>query len=155
MEIRKFVLMTAFRLSMLWDLISTFLGTLLILGHLGFVPIGISLVGTLIVGAFNFSTKIIWEPRHLQRSDQILQLNLLRVAWLMAILFDFLTSLTCNAMYVAFRRIEIGTISVEFNHLFRNLTGSQTLIVLFVTVLVTISPMMVGYLRDTNLDFLG
>jgi hypothetical protein len=153
MEIKRFVLLTALRLSMIWDLITTFLGTLLILGTISFVPLGISLVGTLIVGAFNFSTRSIWERRDLQRDDLFIQILILRIVWVLAICFDFLTSLTCNATYVALQRLEFGGTPVEFGNVLRNLNGSQAAIVLFVTTLTVVSPMMVGYIRDQDIDF--
>ncbi|UBF28637.1 hypothetical protein K9N68_12590 [Kovacikia minuta CCNUW1] len=155
MEIKRFVLLTALRFSMIWDLVTTFLGTLLILGNFSFVPIGISLVGTLIVGAFNFSTKSIWERRDFQRNDLFIQILLLRIVWVLAICFDFLTSLTCNATYVAYRRLDFGGTSVEFGNVFRNLNGSQAMIVLFVTTLTVVSPMMVGYIRDQDMELWG
>ncbi len=155
MEIKRFVLLTALRLSMIWDLVTTFLGTLIILGSLSFVSIGISLVGTLIVGAFNFSTRSIWERRDLRSDELFVQILVLRMVWVLAICFDFLTSLTCNATYVALRRIDLGGTPVEFGDVFRNLNASQSAIVLFVTVLTLISPMMVGYVRDQDIDFWG
>ncbi|MGA7938187.1 MAG: hypothetical protein WCA35_31850 [Kovacikia sp.] len=155
MEIKRFVLLTALRFSMIWDLVTTFLGTLIILGTISFVPIGISLVGTLIVGAFNFSTKSIWERRDLQRDDLFIQILILRIVWVLAICFDFLTSLTCNASYVALKRLEFGRVPVEFGNVLRNLNTSQAIIVLFITTLTVVSPMMVGYVRDQDIEFWG
>jgi hypothetical protein len=89
MTIKHFVLTNAFRFSMVWDLVATFLGTLIILGKLSLVPIAISLVATLVVGALNFSTKAIWSASSAQRPDFFFQFLLLRVVWLLAIVFDF------------------------------------------------------------------
>lgn len=147
-SIRRFVLVSAFRLSMIWDLLTTFLGVLIILGSVSFIALGLSLVGTLTVGAFNFSTKSIWRSRGKRGEIALLQLT-----WIFAIAFDFWTSLTCNTTYVVLKQVTLGH-SDTLSRLFAQLTIGQMLIVLFVTILTTISPMMVGYIRDRNLDFL-
>ncbi|MEO1401961.1 MAG: hypothetical protein AAFV72_12030 [Cyanobacteria bacterium J06635_1] len=150
MTIRRFVLMSAFRLSMIWDLLTTFLGTLILLNSISFISLGISLVGTLTVGAFNFATKSIWQARNARGMELIL----LKSAWILAIAFDFWTSLTCNATYVALGRFEIGGV-FDFGALFATLNISQILIVVFVTIIATLGPMLVGYIRDRDLDFLA
>lgn len=150
MSIRRFVLVSAFRLSMIWDLLTTFLGTLIILNSISFISLGISLVGTLTVGAFNFATKAIWESKQ-SRNRELL---LLKIAWMLAIAFDFWTSLTCNATYIALGRFTFGG-SYNFGQLFATLNISQILIVLFVTIIATLGPMLVGYIRDRDLDFLA
>ena len=149
-SIRRLVLISAFRLSMIWDLLTTFLGSLIILGSSDFIPLGLSLVGTLTVGAFNFSTKSIWERRRIKR----VEIALLQLTWIFAIAFDFWTSLTCNTTYVALKQFDFGQSEPLFQ-LFSQLSVGQILIVLFVTTLTTISPMMVGYIRDRNLDSLS
>ena len=149
MSIRRLVLVNAFRLSMVWDLLTTFLGSLIILGSASFITLGLSLVGSLTVEAFNFSTKSIWQRRRVKRAE----VALLQLIWVFAIAFDFWTSLTCNITYVAFQQLSWGQ-SISLSQLLARLTIGQLLIVLFVTILTTISPMMVGYIRDHNLDFL-
>ena len=148
-RVRRLVLISAFRLSMVWDVLTTFLGSLIILGSASFVALGLSLVGSLTVGALNFSTKSIWGHRRVKRAE----VALLKLIWLFAIAFDFWTSLTCNTTYVALQQFTFGQ-SASLSQLFARLTMGQLLIVLFVTTLTTISPMMVGYIRDRNLDFL-
>jgi len=148
-SIRRLVLTSAFRLSMLWNLLTTFLGTLIILGNSSFIAIGLSIVGMLMAGAFNFSTKSIWERRRLRH----IELYLLKTTWFIAIAFDFWTSLTCNATYIALGQFELGP-AVELPWVLAQLTVSQFLIVVFITLLTTISPMMVGYIRDRAPDFL-
>ncbi|MBE7384762.1 MAG: hypothetical protein F6J95_025525 [Leptolyngbya sp. SIO1E4] len=148
-NIRRWVLISAFRLSMVWDLLTTFLGSLIILGSASFIALGLSLVGTLTVGAFNFSTKSIWKRRRVKR----VEIALLQLTWIFAIAFDFWTSLTCNTTYIALQQFNLGQ-SGTLSRLFSQLTVGQVLIVLFVTTLTTISPMMVGAIRDRTLDFL-
>ena len=148
-SIRRLVLASAFRLSMIWDLFTTLLGTLIILGNRSFIAVGLSVVGMLMAGAFNFSTKSIWERR---RPGHI-ELYLLKLTWVFAIAFDFWTSLTCNATYIALGQFELGP-SVALPWVLSQLTASQFVIVLFITVLTTMSPMMVGYFRDRAPDFL-
>ena len=148
-NLRRLVLLSAFRLSMIWDLLTTFLGSLIILGSASFIALGLSLVGTLTVGAFNFSTKSIWERRRVKH----VEIALLQLTWIFAIAFDFWTSLTCNTTYIALRQFNLGQ-SEPLSQLFAQLSMGQILIVLFVTTLTTISPMMVGNIRDRNLNFL-
>ncbi|MCG8362532.1 MAG: hypothetical protein MJA27_04255 [Pseudanabaenales cyanobacterium] len=59
-----FLTFTLTALSSIWDLVTTFWGILLILNGVDLIPIGIALTGTLIVVAFNFSAKTIWERRN-------------------------------------------------------------------------------------------
>ncbi len=148
-NMRWLVLISAFRLSMVWDLLTTFLGSLIILGSASFIALGLSLVGTLAVGAFNFCTKSIC---HRSRVKHV-EIALLQLTWIFAIAFDFWTSLTCNTAYIALKQFSVGY-SATLSQLFSELNMGQILIVLFVTTLATISPMMVGYIRDRNLDFL-
>ncbi len=135
----RLIMIGAFRISMVWDMVTTFLGTLLILNGVHFISIGLSIVGTLTVGAFNFSTRA------------ILEIYLIRAAWLLAIVFDFVTSLVCNATYVALGRFQLGGPDL----IPLSLSFSQSVIILFITLLTTISPMLVGYLRVRAPGFLA
>ena len=51
-SIRRLVLVSAFRLSMVWDLLTTFLGSLIFLGCACFIALVLSFVGSLTVEAF-------------------------------------------------------------------------------------------------------
>lgn len=148
-SLSRLVLISAFRLSMIWDLLTTFLGTLLILNGIHFIALGLSLVGTLIAGAFNFSTRAIWEGRKIKQSETYL----LRFAWMLAVLFDFWTSFICNVTYVALGRFELGR-SATWGYM-SQLTWDQHLIVLVITLFTTMSPMMVGFIRARNPGFLA
>ncbi|MEM8613163.1 MAG: hypothetical protein AAGF93_14170 [Cyanobacteria bacterium P01_H01_bin.105] len=145
----RLVLLSAFRLSMVWDLLTTFLGSLLILNGIHFIAIGLSLVGTLIAGAFNFSTRSIWESGRIKQRE----IYLLRFAWILAILFDFWTSFICNVTYVALGRFELGR-PAAWDYMIR-LTWDQHLIVLVITMFTVMSPMMVGLIRKRNPEFLA
>ncbi len=145
----RLVLISAFRLSMIWDLLTTFLGTLLILNSIHFITVGLSLVGTLIAGAFNFSTRSIWEHGRIKQRE----IYLLRIAWILAILFDFWTSFICNVTYVALRQFEWGG-PAAWDYMTR-LTWAQHLVVLVITLFTVMSPMMVGIIRKRNPDFLA
>lgn len=155
MPINRLILNGALWLSALWDLITTFLGTLLLLGSPGFVQIGISLVGTLIVGAFNFSTKSIWTPPPSVAAAEPAAYVLLRLIWALALLFDLFTSLTCNATYVAYQDINIGDAPIQFADILPKLNDSQVVVVVFVTVLATASPIVLSYLSTQEIDFWG
>lgn len=148
-NLRRLVLISAFRLGMTWDLLTTFLGSIIILGSVGFVVVGLGLVGAFTVWTFNFSTQAIWKPRRITR----IQVALLQFTWLFAIAYDFWTSLTCNIHYVALKQVNLGQ-SEAIIPLFSQLTIGQALIVLFVTILTTVSPMMVDYIRGQNSDVL-
>ncbi|NEQ52131.1 MAG: hypothetical protein F6K11_18650 [Leptolyngbya sp. SIO3F4] len=143
------MLISAFRLSMLWDLLTTFLGSLLILNGVHFIAIGLSLVGTLVAGAFNFSTRAIWARGRNKQQE----IHLLRFAWVLAILFDFWTSLICNVTYIALGKFELGR-PTTWDYMSR-LTWDQYLIVLVITLFTVMSPMMVGLIRKRNPDFLA
>ncbi len=154
MTVQRLILRGALWLSAFWDLITTFLGTLLLLGSNGFVQIGISLVGTLIVGALNFSTKSIWTPPATTTADPA-AFFLLRLIWVLTLLFDLFTSLTCNATYVAYQNINIGNAPIQFIDILAQLNDSQVFVVVFVTVLATASPVVLSYLSTQDIDFWG
>ena len=50
--------------------------------------------------------------------------------------------------------MEIGKTVADMSQLLTPLNLGQIVIVLFVTFVVAISPMMVGYIRDKDLEFL-
>lgn len=150
LSIRRIVLLSALRLSMIWDLITTFVGTILILNTANAISYGIALIGTLIVVAFNFTTRDIWSRRS-ARSGLGVQLWLLKIVWVMAILVDLWTSLTCNAWFITENRPS-GTMDLRV--LLSTLSIGQAVIVLFVTIITAVSPMLVGHLRDQDIDFL-
>ena len=149
---RKFILTSAFTLSSIWDLVTTFLGILLILNVVDVIPIGIALTGTLIVVAFNFSTKTIWESRNAKRKIWGFPSYLLKIAWLMAIVVDLWTSLTCNAWFISSQQAQDKSALIK---LLQELTVGQFIIVLFVTILTVISPMMISYIREQDADLPG
>ncbi len=148
MDIKKFVILGALRISAIWDLLTTFVGTLFILGKVGFIPIGISLVTMLIAGAFNFSTLVIWRSR---QSDQA-QFILLRIIWVMAIILDFSTSLLCNALFLSPTTFPLGKGAVQLPQVLAGLNFSQFFVVFFVTTMCSCGPMLVGYLREQDFN---
>ena len=147
-SLRRIVLMGALQLSAIWDLVTTLLGILLILDNLNPVTVSLAVIGTLIVVAFSFSTRLLWQGRR-PYDLGILPLALLRLVWLMAILMDLWTSLTCNAWFVGGRT---AGDSLALGRLLGQLNPSQRIIVVFVTLVTGISPILVGYLRDRDLD---
>lgn len=150
LSIRRVVLLSALRLSMIWDLISTLIGAVLILNANHVIGYSIALIGTLIVVAFNFTTRDIWS-RQTRHSGLGMQLVLLKIVWVMAILVDIWTSLTCNAWFII---ANPPTDSLDLRVLLSNLSPGQALIVLFVTLITAVSPMLVGHLRDQDVEFL-
>ena len=140
--------MGALQLSTVWDLVTTLLGILLILDNLNPVAVSLAVIGTLIVVAFSFSTRILWQRRQ-PYGLRGFPLALLRLMWLMAILMDLWTSLTCNAWFVGGRT---PGDSLALGRLLGQLNPGQWIIVVFVTLVTGISPILVGYLRDRDLD---
>jgi hypothetical protein len=149
-SLRKIILLAALRLSAVWDLVTTFLGILLILDQRNVVAVSLAFVGTLIVVAFNFATRSIWRRRS-RSSLYGLQILLLKVVWVMAMGVDLWTSMTCNAWFISLER---PGDSLALFDLLGSLTLGQFIIVVFVTLVTAVSPMLVGYLRDKDIDIL-
>lgn len=148
-SLRKIVLLAALRLSAVWDLVTTFLGILIILSQNHWVAISLAVVGTLIVVAFNFATRSIWRRR--RHSLYGLQILVLKVVWVMAMGVDLWTSMTCNAWFIS---PNLPDDSLALADLLRSLTIGQGIIVVFVTLVTAVSPMLVGYLREKDLSTL-
>lgn len=149
-SLRKLVLMAALQLSTVWDLVTTLLGILLILDSRNLVSICLAAIGTLIVVAFNFSTRPIWRRRQRYSASGLTLLGL-RIVWLMAVAVDLWTSLTCNAWFVSARQ---SIDSVALQDLLGSLSAGQQIIVVFITLASGVSPMLVGYLRNQDIDSL-
>jgi hypothetical protein len=149
-SLRKIVLLAALRLSAVWDLVTTFLGILIVLAQTHIVAISLAVVGTLIVVAFNFATRSIWR-RQGHRHNYGLQFLLLRVVWLMAMGVDLWTSMTCNAWFIS---PNLPDDSLALFDLLGSLTVGQLVIVVFVTLVTGVSPMLVGYLREKDINVL-
>lgn len=148
-SLRKIVLLAALRLSAVWDLVTTFLGILIILSQNNWVAISLAVVGTLIVVAFNFATRSIWRRR--RHSLYGLQILVLKVVWVMAMGVDLWTSMTCNAWFIS---PNLPDDSLALADLLRSLTIGQGVIVVFVTLVTAVSPMLVGYLREKDISTL-
>lgn len=148
--IRKLVLLAALWLSTVWDLVTSFLGIVIVLAQTNVFTYSIAFIGTLLVVAFNFATPSIWRRRghHHPYGPQLL---LFKGVWAMAMGVDLWTSLTCNAWFIS---PALPGNSLALFDLLGSLTIGQIIIVLFVTLVTAVSPMLVGYLRDKDLDFL-
>jgi hypothetical protein len=150
LSLRKLVILGALQLSTVWDLITTLLGILIILDSRNPVAVSLAVIGTLIVVAFNFSTRTIWQRRQ-RYSAAGLPLFALRLVWLMAVVVDWWTSLTCNAWFIGPQQPWGG---VGLGELLGNLSLGQAILVVFITVVTGVSPMLMGYLRDQDIDTL-
>ncbi len=146
-SLRTIVVWGALQLSALWDLVTTGLGILLILDRLNLVAISLALIGTLIVVAFNFSTQAIWSRRQ-RFTVASLPLLGVRLVWLIALLVDLWTSLTCNAWFIG----KSASDSLALRDLLASLSPGQLIIVVFVTLMTGISPMLMGYLHNRDID---
>ena len=69
----------------------------------------------------------------------------------MALGVDLWTSLTCNAWFIS---TDPSLNSVALGDLLGSLSLGQMIIVVFVTVVTVVSPMLVGYLRNQDIDTL-
>lgn len=130
------ILITGFSVGMLWDLVTTFLGVVSIVAGPKFSislnnidtntfgVCGIAVVSTVIVFCFNLLTTNVWkEAREGQWT--------LVAPWFLSVVFDFFTSLAGNYKFILpGRQNEIAVIGV----------------IVFTTLLTTISPMAVRYL---------
>ncbi|MEZ2226866.1 MAG: hypothetical protein ACBR50_11420 [Microcoleus sp.] len=130
------ILITGFAVGMLWDLVTTFLGVVSIVAGQNFSisfnnidtntfgVCGIAVVSTVIVFCFNLLTTNVWkEAREGQWT--------LVAPWFLCVVFDFFTSLAGNYKFILpGRQNEIAVIGV----------------IVFTTLLTTISPMAVRYL---------
>ena len=130
------ILITGFSVGMLWDLVTTFLGVVSIVAGPKFSislnnidtntfgVCGIAVVSTVIVFCFNLLTTNVWkEAREGQWT--------LVAPWFLCVVFDFFTSLAGNYKFILpGRQNEIAVIGV----------------IVFTTLLTTISPMAVRYL---------
>jgi hypothetical protein len=147
-SLRKLVFWATLQLSTIWDLVTTFLGILLILERLNPVSVSLAVIGTLTVGALSLSTRAIWQRRQ-HYSVRGLPLGLLRLVWVMAIIVDLWTSLTCNAWFVGgYSRQD----SLALVDLLGGLGLGQFVLVLFITSVTVVSPILMGYLRDRDID---
>ena len=152
----KRVLVLAFALGVFWDMITTYLGTLIILGTQNFITGGIAIVGTAMVVALNFSTKAVWQTgarRNIRFETFLVRFILLRLAWVLAVIYDLWTSLTCNALYVLLPTAPDWR-DRSLLELLSLLKTGQLLVILFVTVLTVISPIVFGHLSGLETDIL-
>lgn len=130
------ILITGFSFGMLWDFVTTFLGVTSILAGPDFTVslenidsnafgiYGIALAATVIVFCFNLITVNVWEDA--KNGNWVLV-----SIWFLCLVFDLITSLAGNYRFILpGRHNEIGVIGV----------------ILFTTILTTISPMTVRYL---------
>jgi|GEM_PF-1711202 len=131
------VLIFVFFIGTVWELFTTFLGIVYIVGGKQFtlsIPnfsdinqfgvYGMAIVGSVIVFGFNLSTHSIWKEAREGVWTWV-------ALWFPCVLFDFFTALAGNYRLVPSGRID---------------NMSTNAVVWFVTILVTISPMMLRYL---------
>jgi uncharacterized membrane protein len=69
----------------------------------------------------------------------------------MALMVDLWTSLTCNAWFIS---TSTPNTSIALGDLLGRLTLGQLIIVVFVTLVTGVSPIVMSYLRDQDIDSL-
>ena len=129
-----------FVICSIWDGITTALGVAVIIGAND--PLGYAMCAAagLIVLGFCIGTRTVWS-----RSGPVFMA--MRILWVGAVGFDFYTSFIGNTKYIILRNtLQVGKSLVE------QLTAEQFFVVLFLTALVSGSPIFLGYLTNDKSD---
>ncbi|NES23943.1 MAG: hypothetical protein F6K41_34790 [Symploca sp. SIO3E6] len=142
----KGVLVFAFFLGALWDATTSFLGivgsfgvTEFNLDNLGSIGVYITaLVGSGIVLALSLFSSKFWD----ENVDE--ELIVLRYFHIASVFFDGYTSYLGTAQNIILRKGSIGFITIGIAEVWDNINFEQQLILLFLTVAVTISPIMLS-----------
>lgn len=127
------VMILCFAIGALWDGITTAFGIATIINATNLLGYAMCLVGAVMIAGFGLGTRAIF-------AREGTPFVVLRLFWFLAIIFDVYTALIGNARYV---------VGAEWN----NLTLSQGFVVGLLTLLVSGSPVFIGYLLDeTKVD---
>jgi hypothetical protein len=133
----------AFFIAALWDGITTVLGVATVIEAQGVTGYALAGVGGLVVFAFGIGTKTIF-------SEGGFIYIVLRILWILSLLFDLYTSFLGNARYLIMQeniRESIGT-RMGIDTISNSLDGTQLISVLVLTILVSSSPMVISFLYE-------
>ncbi|NEQ69092.1 MAG: hypothetical protein F6J86_13370 [Symploca sp. SIO1B1] len=138
------ILVFAFFLGALWDATTSFLGIVGIFGITEFnlddlASIGVSItavVGSGIVLALSLFSSKFWDENAVE------ELRILRYIHMASVFFDGYTSYLGTAQNIILRKGSIGFITIGLKEVWANIDFEQQLILLFLTFVVTISPIM-------------
>lgn len=158
---RKFAIFL-FCIPAIWDVVTTYKGIVSILGGENSGTMGVAIVLAIFIAGLSVLTTNIWKPEVLKKKSNFsivingkeyhLDLGMstiLRFMWLLAIPFDFWTSLTGNIQLLT--RGSFGIAAAAASTPIP--TGTQWIVIVFATSLATLSPMMVGYYLTSSDEF--
>lgn len=146
------VLNFAFFLGAIWDATTSFLGIVGIFGITefrlnGLDSIGVyitALIGSGIVLALSLFSAKIWND------DADEELKILRYFHVSSVIFDGYTSYLGTAQNIILRKGSISFITIGFAEVWQNVHFEQQLILLFLTIAVTISPIMLSKINQQS-----
>ena len=139
----------SFGLIALWDVFTTFAGTLSVLGDddVGFF---MALILTLAVATFNVGTKFIFDDKH---KNPVIPGNAMIIftpLWFFALVYNIYTSFVANAQFLILRN-QIGLrVETDITELFRQLESTELVIAIGLTVLVSGSTLLFSFFINTE-----
>ncbi|MEG3844946.1 hypothetical protein [Microcoleus sp. herbarium14] len=161
--IRTFAIIV-FCVPAVWDVVTTYKGIVSILGGENSGTMGVAIVLAIFIAGLSVLTTNIWNGKpevHKKKSNFSIVINgkeyhldlgmstILRLMWLLAIPFDFWTSLTGNIQLLTRGSFGIAAAAASTP----TPTGSQWIVILFATAIATLSPMIVGHFLSSSDNF--
>jgi hypothetical protein len=149
----KSFLIFIFALGAFWDFATSFLG---IVGLFGVTQLSLSdmgsmtksltilisaVIGSLIILALSLNTEEMWD----ENADNTYKL--LRPFHVSAIVFDAYTSYLGTAQNILLRESHSAYITIGVGEVWEKLSFEQQILLLFITALITSSPIMISKLR--------
>lgn len=150
----KSFLIFIFALGAFWDFATSFLG---IVGLFGVTQLSLSdmgsmtksltilitaVIGSLIILALSLNTEEMWD----ENADNTYKI--LRPFHVSAIAFDAYTSYLGTAQNIILRDSRTAYITIGVGEIWERLSFEQQILLLFITALITSSPIMISKLRD-------
>jgi hypothetical protein len=141
----KQVLIAIFGIGALWDVTTSFLGILGILKVTDFqlFTYAMALVGSVLILGLSLNAKNIWSEYANDAN------KMLRFVHVIAFVFDFYTSYLGTAQNIILQNSRSAFLTIGLWEVLTNTPFSQQMILLFVTVLVVLSPMIISNLDDS------
>ncbi len=142
------ILLGVLIVGFIWDLVTSFLGIAGLLGisDLNKGNIGIymtAIVGSGLILGLSISAKDIWSE---DKTDEIYLV--LKIVHVTAIIFDAYTSFLGTAQNILLHDSRTAFLTIGFAEVWEMTNFEQKIALLFVTVLVTMSPIAFSRLRD-------
>lgn len=138
----KGFMILCFGVGALWDGLTTALGLAVIIQADDELGYAMCFVGGIIVLGFGIGTKLIFE------SGGFVYL-IMKVLWLIAIIFDFYTAFIGNAQYIILkvRLLDISRATASLANVTHSINSAQFVVLIVLTVLVSASPILISYLQ--------